>query len=1134
MLFRTTLLMLVLVALSAATALAEQTTGTINFTTRSGNGPETKRTSQNIIYTLQGTALNITAYIPSDIPDNDLYLRLTLTPFTGKRSYTLTGKAVWRYGTNTGQSITATSGSCEITNINDKNELTGTFSFTGTVETQGGVSFILRITEGQLVNVKVPPKLKLLVTPLDGVKIKAGEKLPYKAVVSSAYTNEVVPQAATTLVMSPAAFKEVNGLSSNAAGIVGADIETKEGIDAGNYTIIATAKKDGFIDSDPDTLKVRITTTLRYWYAKCAGVPYMEFDAGEDNKWEEGDAAGTLVAKGTTLAFGFFNVNGSISIDTAGGGRSFTTTGKTFIEFTTDAGTKQWTVGNGYTLPLGACGDWIDFSNLASNMKLGGVNVKTAKVRITGDYDNSLGGEMQLEIEGPKNSANGCNAKKDIVIWEAPAMSSLLFELKVLKDGIGWAASGKAALKNASTEFIPSFCFKELSVAYDSRKDSILVTANVSSPLFSEASAKAAFINETLVNLDLVVKTTACYPIPETPACWNGAKFSLQNSASVSSSGFSLTGLFTDIPTKKLYEVEIGGGAKYPPFQVFGTGAYRWVRLDAVSSTKPWQAEGSARCTLDIDNRAATLVGSIKAFHFGGDYFIDGEASLTLSLKDDVGMIGTLKGSLKVPRFGDELLKEMTLVGKFINSYTPLNLGTGNVEVRLFAEGEKTMRAGYDLTNQVICADPEMNELLQSIGKGSFAVDLAMLPDPRAFQWEGGFNVVKKFFGLTSPIKGGSDEVQADISKQFTVPANQSNLTILVSHPSGNVQSTLTVPNGTKYTTKDANAGVFVVINPTKTMAMWSVKNPAPGEYTITVADGTDQDTIEIYAAPIENAFTIQAVQEGKNITLSWDNAGLKEGDVIDVFADSDGDGFNGTFITSVGATTGSSVVVLNDSLTPCSFSIYATRRTATSTEKVYATGVFSNNKTWLIPPQNITATYNERTKTLSMNWNVSPDPHSALYNVVATVGSVTDSVLYSTYAAKTSAEIMVDVAPTQVRMRSFDINGKAGCAGEVIPVVLSVDEQQTSVAGETISMAIAPNPVQDVASLTVAVLEPRTVRADIIDINGNVVYVICNNQVVEQQTTIPFTTDRFVSGVYTLRISAGTEQLTYPLIVLH
>ena len=1132
--FCTLMLIMVVGVFGVVISHAEQTTGTINFTTRSGTGPETQRTSQKVFYSLEGTAMSITAYLPSDIPDDDLFLKLTLIPYTGKRSYTLGGKAIWRYGTNAGQSIQATSGTCEITDINEKNEVTGTFSFSGTVTTQSGVSFVLRITQGELIKVVIPPKIKLLVKPADGTKVKAGEEFTTTIEASNANSNEVLKDADLTFKVSTPAFEDIEPKKTGGNGIATFPVKTKKSIDAGNYNIIITAKKTGFIDSDPDTLKIRITTTNRYWYAKCAGIPYMEFDAGEGNEWEEGDVSGTLVAKGKNLAYAFFTVDGSISIDTTGGGRQFIATGRTFIPFTSESGTREWLAGTSYTLPLGGCGDWIDLSNLASNMKLGGVNVKTAKFRITGDYDNSLGGEIAIEVEGPKNSANGCNAKKDIVIWEAPAISSLLFELKIYKDGQGWGGSGKAALKNASTEFIPSFCFKELSVAYDSRKDSILVVANVSSPLFSEASAKAAFTNATLVNLDLTVKTTACYPIPETPLCWNGAKFSLQNSANASSAGFSMAGLFTDIPTKKTFEVEIGGGAKYPPFMVFGTGAYRMVSLSAVSATKPWQVEGVASCTLDIDNKAATIGGTVKAFHFGGDYFVDGGATLTLSMKDDLGVIGTLKGTLKVPRVGDELLGSMTLVGKFINSYTPLNLGTGSTELRLFVEGEKSMRASYDLTNQVICADPEMNELLQSIGKGTFSVDFNLLPDPRAFQWEGGFTVVKKFFGLGIGKATGSEAVQADIIKTFSVAANQSNLTIVVSHPDGNIQSSLKTPNGTVYTAKDASAGVFVVINPAKTMAMWSVKNPAAGEYSITVANGTAADTIEVYSTPIETEFVITAEQVNKEVNFTWNNTGLPEGSFIDVFADTDTSDYNGSLVASFDATLGAATIVLNDSLTPCSFTLHATRRTPTSSVKAYAPGMYQNAKSWLLPPQNVIATYNENAKLLTLSWDVSPDPYSALYSIRASVGNTPDSLLYSTFAATRSVQIPVTETPSKIRVRSFDINGRAGCEGAATDVVLSIEDQATVVQGTSISLAVAPNPAQESASVVIEVLGNRLVTADIVDINGNVVYVVCSNQNVEHQITLPFSTQNIGSGTYLLRVSTGLEVLTYPLTVLH
>lgn len=1111
-------------------ALRAEEPGLMVFSTQTNNGPLKDWESKKITYIESTNGLTITAELDSTVVP-PTYMRIVLPRYKGVGAYTLTGGTTWRYGARTDQVFTNQSGTATVDRIDtNTNRVYGTFSWYGNATLTNGTTLTCRISGGQF-DVLVKPTLAQSMYSKSGVKLKPEETVDISLKTLNKATGKAVRGVTVSInpIASPFEVAPPSTMVSNDTGGIKFTVKVKKDAPNGDYQIFFKSTKDGFEDSQQDTFKFKITNAGRYWYSKCESLPLIEFDAGEGEKWSEIKESPKLETTSNKVKLnGLLSFAGVMRIDTSGGGQFIEGNGRFFFDVMLGDKPMGDLYNGDFRILLPKCVDFLDFSDLPIVSKIAGGKIKTLKFKILGDYGGSFGGQLVVDIEGPKNTSEGCNSK-EFAVWKPNANTMFGLDIAVVQDVNGIIFNGKGSLKNLGVG--STICMKEISISYESRKDSLVVAAKAKSPLFEEASLSVSIQKQEWIGLELGLKTAECIPIPETPLCWKGGSIKYNRTTDWSVASASMSGLFSVIKSDKLLEFELTAKVAYPPYTLSGTATTRMLNGSFLSPTKPWQIEGSRTFSFDLDNRIIKDSGSTSLFHLGGDWFFVGTSSQSVSFPNAIGVTGRISGSAKIPAVAGDLIPKMGLLGRAINAYAPFSFGTVTGLIEIFEPGKKAATITYDLSNATLSTDPDFNAFMQSWGKGTLTLDFDALPSPTALKLEGGFTQLAKFFGGT--MEGGKGGEAPQLDKSITVPSNSKRLIIAASRAEGGIVTSLRSPSGTTYTVTTPADKVVRVVIPDGTAALWSVVDPAPGAWTFTTNGTSATDSIEAYGSDPEPTFALSATQTGRTLNVAWTTTNVPAGATVDVFVDDNSTGFDGMRVATVDASTNMLAMELADTTAPCTFNVYGVLRTPTWYKEGYAEGSFANPRTRLLAPQGIRAVANQNGIT-TISWTNSPDPETEGYVVHAMVQGA-DTVLAVAYGADTS--ITFDASGMNIAsiyVVAMDINGRLGCPGAPISIVTDVAEERAVITGDAdMAMMIAPQPAADRARLSIATSHMRSVDIDLIDATGRVVMNLGRGLSIDGTTDRSIDLSAIPTGSYVLVVRSDASVITQQFLVV-
>jgi len=1114
----------------ASVALLAEEPGLMVFSTQTNNGPLKDWISKKVTYIETTTGLTIIAELDSTVVP-PTYMRIVLPGYKGVRGYTLNAGTSWRYGARTDQVFTNQSGTATVDRIDtNTNRVYGTFSWYGNATLTNGTSLTCRVSGGQF-NVLVKPTLAQTMYSKSGVKLKPEETVDIALKTLNKATGKAIKGVTVSInpIASPFEVAPPATLVSNDTGGIKFTVKVKKNAPNGDYQIFFNSKKDGCEDSQQDTFKFKVSNAGRYWYSKCESLPLIEFDAGDGEKWSEVKDSPKLETTSNKIKLnGLLSFAGVMRIDTTGGGQYIDGNGRFFFDVMLDGKPMGDLYSGDFRILLPKCVDFLDFSDLPIVSKIAGGKIKTLKFKILGDYGGSFGGQLVMEIEGPKNTSEGCNSK-EFAVWKPNANTTFGLDIAVLQDVNGIVFNGKGSLKNLGIG--STICMKEISISYESRKDSLVIAAKAKSPLFEEASLSVSIQSQEWVGLELGLKTASCMPIPETPLCWKGGSIKYNRTKDWSAASASMSGLFSVIKSDKLVEFELTAKVSYPPYTLAGTATARILNGSFASPTKPWQAEGSRTFSFDLDNRILKDSGSLSLFHLGGDYFFVGSSSQSLSFPNEVGITGRLSGSAKIPAVAGDLIPKMGMLGRAINAYAPFSFGTVTGVIQIFEPGKKAASITYDLSNATLSTDPDFNAFMQSWGKGTLTLDFDALPSPTALKLEGGFTQLAKFFGGTMEGEKGGEAPQLD--KSITVPANSKRLIIAASRAEGGIVTSLMSPSGTTYTKTTSADKVVRVVIPDGTTALWSVVDPTPGIWKFTTNGTSATDSIEAYGSEPEPTFALSATQSGRTLQVSWTSTNVPAGATVDLFVDDNGANYDGALVTTVDAASNTYAMQLADTTAPCSFHLYGILRTPTWYKEAYAEGSFANPRTRLLAPQGARAVANQNGVT-TVAWTSSPDPETEGYVVHAIVQGA-DTVLAVAYGADTSITFDASgITIASLYVVAMDINGHLGCPGAPISIVTDVAEERAVITGDAdMAMTIAPQPAADRARLSIATAHMRVVDVDLIDATGRVVMNLGRGLSIDGTTDRSIDLSAIPTGSYVLVVRSDASVITQQFLVV-
>lgn len=1120
--------------------LASAQTNTASWIQRANQGPETPKSATSVWYSLDSTRLRIVLVVDSTGPSNYIYMILQVPKYRGEGEYKLVdGLTIYQYGNRADQKTVCDYGSFTVTAIDSiTNVVTANFSWSGTANLQNGITLTQKISSGVL-TLQIKPDMVMVPKPGSGAKFKTDKDIALKVYARDLYNlNRFFPGVEVTLTHGGIAFEGEKTLKvvTDADGAATFNLHTRENAVEGDYSYKVKGTKIGITDSPELTVNFTIDKSGRYYYTKCLGVSNTEFDAGEGKKWEGEEGSSTITASGDHIRLaGLLALNGTVVIDTSGGSARVTGQGDVYFEGVWFDGLLQpfYLYRGPITFFVPSCEGAIDFTTSALATELTGGKLKTAKLRFLGDGVTSSGAEITCGMELPENAKEGCNDEVPFgTVWAPNKKAEAELTLGFIKGPSQTDFTASGTIKNFSP--VANWCVKETKLEYKSASSEFSISGKGKSPFFESVSAGMVFKSGTLNGLNVDFELATCVPVPETPLCWKGGGFKVENLQIGNPLKGSVNAKFGPLATQadRLFELTIEGGFEDPPAKVYGKVTGNFLKVPEISKDKPFQCEVSGTGTAEFGTKnTMTLELTGSALHFGGDYFFTGKFTGALGFTP-LMVSESLDGSLTFPKLSDDNAKKLGLFGKFINGYAPILLGKASGSIVLTDGGPNTLSMSYDMSNLVppTQENAEVYKALRDLGRGSVKVDLDALPNPSALEFDGGFkNLLSGWF---SNVTKNGDAVQAaDVS--FTVADGQEAFMSVIESGSANLASHLVDPDGTSISAANPDRGVHYLHSADGLISMWVVKNPKPGVWKLSAPNAMPTDTFAIQATIPAATLELQTSIDGNNLVIAWTGNNLPESGALSFFT-VDAQGVKARRpIGSATVRDNSVSIPLTDSTAPCSFTVTGILADATANLTVDASSVLSNPAMTLLPPTNARATSDQNGKT-TVSWDPVTDGRVA---AVVVYDAVADTVITAAYNFENQVTVVLaNTEALTLALRTVDKRSLSSCPTQARQIVTDVQDlgpaSQTQMDG--ITSTVRPHPVTGTATIDVAGLGDSPAILQVVDITGRVVVEQTLTNIVEGASSVTLGTQGMPNGMYVLTIRQGARILSQSLFVTH
>lgn len=1084
---------------------------TFVFKTRTDNGPVTERTAVRIGYALVNQALTITGDLDTTTAPV-LGMVINIARYEGKKTYPLTGTTTYRYGQRNDQIFTCTSGSCTVENIDDETgAVTATFQWSGVANLNSGITLRVTISEGR-VTLMMPPKLALATAPKAGIKVGPDETVPIKITVSKE-NGDLVQGATVTIAGLATLFEGVEPTktyTSNAQGEVRISYKTKKDIEKGKYQLRIDARKDKFTDANQLVYEIEVNERGRYWYAKCNGFPFHEFDAGEGKRWREDDVF--VVADGPVIWNGIFRIEGPVRIDTTP--NKFIVNCRSIrLDGSGDGALSDIVIVESTTAFALPCSNVINFGLDKLATKLSGGNIEKPIIELLGDGFQSTGIKIGATVVLGRNVWSGCNsdnAKDD----DPNEKAKLALQGSVSYVSAGpkkWQFTVSGELQSFSP--VSSICINSVKASYSSATDELDLSGKATALCFASADIGIGFKSGQWNKGNFSFELENCIPIPETPLCFRGGGGSIENIQIGNPFKARIESTMELIGKDDIMQFTFGGGFEAEPVAAFVDGKLRLLKIEKISQAKPWQIEIQAAARLGFDNAMKNptleISGGANVGHLGGDYILTGTSKITYAGTTNV-FSGTIDGRCVIPTFAytGEMKWPIKVLHECAKDILPIQVGTIKGVMSITPGAEQYMRANISLAPIRARLSGALLDLFDSyFGTGQAHI---VLDFDRTFPLDIGPGVINLTLGPGTSKTG--DDVQSQ-SAAATVGPNVEALLIHLQGASSNV--TVRAPDGRSWTSDTPADGVrrFTLRDG---FELWTVQNPAEGVWTVT-ATSWDSVLISARGGIVNSAFSIDVRREGNTLVVTWPRV---EGGTVAIQADEDGENVDGIPLVTVPSSDGSAVIQLADGQVPCSFYITALRTLGGQLAEARSAEMFSAQRVTLMPPTNVTATRNDRTGATVVSWTPSESPDVRRYGVRIRRGS-TDTLVATATRFASSTAFTLDNSDGQAYVVSIGESNAVGCPSEFAGITTSV--QNTEGAS---TMYPYPQP----ASTTVRV----AVEGDVswwmlVDAQGRRAHSVAATN--DGELVIDVT--RLATGTYVLSVQTAAGLRAYPVMVV-
>jgi hypothetical protein len=345
-------------------------------------------------------------------------------------------------------------------------------------------------------------------------------------------------------------------------------------------------------------------------------------------------------------------------------------------------------------------------------------------------------------------------------------------------------------------------------------------------------------------------------------------------------------------------------------------------------------------------------------------------------------------------------------------------------------------------------------------------------------------------------------------------------------------ESSLKNPSGKIYTSSSTDDKVLSSKSASGKEAFWSVLSPKAGNWSVSVKNFGENDSIIVYHQKKKNEFDFTVKQTGTTIDISWDAAKTDSGQIVNIMLDEDTLGFDGFIVAGNDAKTGKLSFTLDESYPKCKYYLCGQLTGDYWISQKYSVKLIENPFTTLTPPANFSTQYNSGTGEFDFSWELSSSPVIEGYILSVTDEAGKDSVYAILNNTRTNVSVFIENFETKTaKIESFGNDGKIGCPS--VSVELSTKAEDFSFTEETINkLKIYPNPTTGNCTIRYFVPGYSKCEIAIFDINGRKIahpYIGFQPAGFHQ---VDFQYNNLPNGIYFVRLTNNFETVTIKSIL--
>lgn len=577
----------------------------------------------------------------------------------------------------------------------------------------------------------------------------------------------------------------------------------------------------------------------------------------------------------------------------------------------------------------------------------------------------------------------------------------------------------------------PGFCLKELEAGYDQEEDKLTFGLTILTP-FIEVGGGLGFIAGELDSISMKAELQEnVIPIGTTGigiiGCegrinkitdppWN-MRFGGIFRAVLNDDLFQITTSVEYIPPTEL-KLEAGDGKFFnPPFYD------DW-----------WLVEGGVYGSIDLRAQRMKTGGQLSLVPYKDEegekkFMANGSVDLAYTHTTN-SFFGKFEGMITIPKLADKFPYD------WLNAKFGLPHDIGGNGILLYKPQTKFIYGTVDFGGR--------------IGEVEYRIELAKRYDEPDFftfrMLEGSVSRAPSAFTYHTDIP---DNTRMAIIKATNPSARP---TVSLVDPLGHIISLETPSNDAEWNADEAQHNTF-----------WTLFQPQSGQWSII----TDiESTVSVHFLGESVSFSIEAATQSDGIEVYWDHTLFAAGDAIDLFADDDQVGYDGTYLMTVDATLGQATIPKNLLASYCSFSIQALAYKGQSLYYDYAAEFFEGDSGFN-PPSGIVALLNPQTLMLQVSWTPPVQSNVAGY-VIELLENGVSKVIGMPYAVEGSfVYALEEYTGQQLVIYAYGYDGEISCLSIPVDLVLTATEEVGKVDRPE-SLMVYPNPFRNECTIRI------------------------------------------------------------------